>query len=235
MLELGYAMQSIGSSRIVSVMNEAFGKAKDGLPFDLAHRRWPIRYILSTDTSPEIRKKVREELVSDLVSAIRNIVENEEDISLQAYKRQALSELTSLPHTHWKNAYMALYPGNFINTGYSGGDVWDLFINVPQHEYSEAEWKKYLPLFHQIIDQMCDRLERLMILHSSVLPTSVKVAITSATGNLRMQRALYMAMPKINNEHGGGGDLLGFDMRFKDVSKTLSAFIRTVDSARKSL
>jgi hypothetical protein len=42
-------------------------------------------------------------------------------------------------------------------------------------------------------------------------------------------------MPKINNEHGGGGDLLGFDMRFKDVSMTLSAFIRTVDSARKSL
>lgn len=35
MLELGYAMQSIGSSRIISVMNEAFGKAEDGLPFDL--------------------------------------------------------------------------------------------------------------------------------------------------------------------------------------------------------
>ena len=76
LLELGYAMKSIGSTRIVSVMNEAFGKAEGGLPFDLAHRRWPIRYTLPVGASPETKKKVREDFVTTLISAIRTILES---------------------------------------------------------------------------------------------------------------------------------------------------------------
>jgi hypothetical protein len=86
MLELGYAMQSIGSSCIISVMNEAFGKAADGLPFDLAHRRWPIRYTLNKETSPETKQEERKRFIEHLISAIRDTVENKNDISQRTYE-----------------------------------------------------------------------------------------------------------------------------------------------------
>ena len=35
LLELGYAMKSIGSKRVIAIMNEDYGTAKEGLPFDL--------------------------------------------------------------------------------------------------------------------------------------------------------------------------------------------------------
>jgi hypothetical protein len=104
--------------------------------------------------------------------------------------------LNFIPH-EWKNYYIALYPGNFRNIEYSGGDVWDLLINVPQHEYSEVEWKKYVPLFGRGISRVSDRLERSMLLHSSVLPTSIKVSVTSTIGRLEMEQTVYMAIPNV--------------------------------------
>jgi len=43
LIEYGYAMGALSDQRIVGVFNEAFGAVAD-LPFDLQHRRWPIRY-----------------------------------------------------------------------------------------------------------------------------------------------------------------------------------------------
>lgn len=74
MIELGYAMKSLSTQRIITVMNERYGTAKDGLPFDLAHRRWPIRYSLSEDTSPEDKFEIKKKLISDLETAIKAVV-----------------------------------------------------------------------------------------------------------------------------------------------------------------
>ena len=71
LIELGYAMKSIGSERVIAVMNEEYGTASDGLPFDLQHRRWPIRYSLSINATPMIRKEQKRYLVSQLEEAIR--------------------------------------------------------------------------------------------------------------------------------------------------------------------
>ena len=38
LIELGYAMKSKRDERFIFVMNEAFGKAKEGLPFDLRYK-----------------------------------------------------------------------------------------------------------------------------------------------------------------------------------------------------
>ena len=73
LIELGYAMKSIGSGRIIAVMNEEHGAAADGLPFDLQHRRWPIRYSLSADEAQEIRKKQKAYLVTQFEEAIKAI------------------------------------------------------------------------------------------------------------------------------------------------------------------
>jgi len=55
MLEYGYALHALGNSKIIGVFNEVHGSSKD-LPFDLAHRRWPIKFNLPSDSDPEKKK-----------------------------------------------------------------------------------------------------------------------------------------------------------------------------------
>jgi hypothetical protein len=74
LLELGYAMKALGTEKIITVMNEHYGTSKEGLPFDLAHRRWPIRYNLSEGTSPEVKFEIKKKLISELETAIKAIV-----------------------------------------------------------------------------------------------------------------------------------------------------------------
>lgn len=70
MLELGYAVRSIGWNRIIMVMNEAFGVAKL-LPFDLVHRRWPVTYNLEHGQE---KANVREQLIGGLRDRIQLIL-----------------------------------------------------------------------------------------------------------------------------------------------------------------
>ena len=76
LIELGYAMKSVGSERIIAVMNEAYGAAAEGLPFDLAHRRWPIRYTLTEDEASDVRPRKKGDLVIQLEQAIRLILDS---------------------------------------------------------------------------------------------------------------------------------------------------------------
>ena len=73
LLEYGYALHARGHQRIIGVFNEAYGDPEN-LPFDLRHRRWPIRYRLHEDDSQELRKKQLSTLVPNLVYAIRSII-----------------------------------------------------------------------------------------------------------------------------------------------------------------
>ena len=74
LIELGYAMKAIGTGRIITVMNEAYGSAEEGLPFDLQHRRWPIRYFLPVNASLKIRKEQKTNLVSQFEIAISAVL-----------------------------------------------------------------------------------------------------------------------------------------------------------------
>lgn len=76
LIELGYALSSIGDSRIVCVMNEAYGSAS-GLPFDLSHKRWPIRYSLSESDArdAEAIRRSKNEIVEQLATAIGTVME----------------------------------------------------------------------------------------------------------------------------------------------------------------
>lgn len=72
LIEYGWALKSLGHKRVISVMNEAYGIASsDSLPFDLAHVRWPTRFTLDEKTSSEEKKKIKQQLVSSLKTAIR--------------------------------------------------------------------------------------------------------------------------------------------------------------------
>jgi hypothetical protein len=75
LIEYGYALKTLGAERIISVMNEAFGSAENSLPFDLKHRRFPIRYNLKEEASEEERKKEKENLISNLENALKTTIE----------------------------------------------------------------------------------------------------------------------------------------------------------------
>ncbi len=74
-IELGYALKSIGPERYIAVMNTNYG-GPDGLPFDLQHRRWPIRYCLSPEALTDERNREKQELANALTGAIRSIIES---------------------------------------------------------------------------------------------------------------------------------------------------------------
>lgn len=76
LIELGYAAAVLGWERIISVMNEAYGEA-DLLPFDLQHRRWPIRYKLyNNGSTTENLREIRQNLSSQIEYAIRSAIQS---------------------------------------------------------------------------------------------------------------------------------------------------------------
>lgn len=64
-IELGFALRAHGDDVLLKVMNTAFGGPED-LPFDLQHRRWPVRYHLPPGSDKATREKVLKELTGEL-------------------------------------------------------------------------------------------------------------------------------------------------------------------------
>ena len=72
LVEHGYALSRRTFSRVISVMNTAYGDCDEAtLPFDLRHMRWPITYKLSTGNPKEPVKKA---FVKELTLALRSIL-----------------------------------------------------------------------------------------------------------------------------------------------------------------
>lgn len=74
LIEHGWALKSLGSRRVLSVMNTALGDPEQHkLPFDLRHVRRPILYACPPDARPEDRARAREELTGHLTQALKAI------------------------------------------------------------------------------------------------------------------------------------------------------------------
>jgi hypothetical protein len=69
-IELGYAMAKHTSSRILMVLNTAFG-TRDDLPFDIRHKAGPIMYNLAAAAGQAEIRAARAKLAHDLVEALR--------------------------------------------------------------------------------------------------------------------------------------------------------------------
>ena len=72
LLELGYAIKTIGWERTILILNNAHGKAKE-LPFDMLQHRWPIEYRVTPET--KVRDKKWDNLEGVLSDAIRDCEE----------------------------------------------------------------------------------------------------------------------------------------------------------------
>lgn len=73
-IELGYAARALTFDRIVCVFNRHYGKP-DRLPFDLAHRRFPVEYTLAPDASSSERERALQVLTHALTQQLRTIVD----------------------------------------------------------------------------------------------------------------------------------------------------------------
>lgn len=74
LIEYGYALATLGDRKIIAVMNEAMGSPQN-LPFDIQHKRWPIRYELAPDASDVNRENAQAGLVRDLCGALKQVLE----------------------------------------------------------------------------------------------------------------------------------------------------------------
>ncbi|HEY6845182.1 MAG TPA: hypothetical protein VI320_03100 [Terracidiphilus sp.] len=77
MVEYGYALRALGENRVLSVMNEAYGApSKENMPFDLAHKRFPITYKLSADAASGDRNEEVAKLAKILERALRAVLDH---------------------------------------------------------------------------------------------------------------------------------------------------------------
>ena len=75
LIEYGYALHALDDRRIIGVFNRAFGEPDD-LPFDIRHRRWPIRYRADAEQRSDRARlgEVRRALASELARAIKSVI-----------------------------------------------------------------------------------------------------------------------------------------------------------------
>ena len=70
LLELGYAVRTIGWERTILVLNNAYEKAEN-LPFDLLQHRWPIEYRVTSETKANEKRLESLSLNEALSSALK--------------------------------------------------------------------------------------------------------------------------------------------------------------------
>ena len=79
LIEYGWALNSLTHSRIVPVMNTAYGEpVADAMPFNMRHLRNPITYCCPDDLDDGARKQVRDALAEKLETAIRAVLNSDE-------------------------------------------------------------------------------------------------------------------------------------------------------------
>ena len=83
MVELGWSLNKPGDGRQIYVLNTANGWKVEQLPFDIRHRR-VLTYTLSDLADTKTRERVKKEMVKDLTSAIKAILNEHLDEKAQA-------------------------------------------------------------------------------------------------------------------------------------------------------
>ncbi|WP_447963332.1 hypothetical protein [Nitrospira sp. Ecomares 2.1] len=75
LIEYGWALRSLGHSRIIPIMNTAYGNlTQENLPFNMRHLRHPLTYHLSNKAELDEKIRVRAALVKQFVQAITLIL-----------------------------------------------------------------------------------------------------------------------------------------------------------------
>ncbi|NOJ14026.1 hypothetical protein [Vibrio splendidus] len=111
LIELGYAMHALGSGRIINIMNTAFGEPEGKIPFDLAHKRWPITYNLSSGNLSE-KPQIKRDLITLLVHAIKPFA-----IQLKVTKPDFKNNVEKIKHSEEFRKQLGGYVQSINNEG----------------------------------------------------------------------------------------------------------------------
>lgn len=77
LIELGYAFGKLGEEKIIQIMDEAAGRPQD-LPFDLMHRRWPVRF-----SSKNSKKEEGDALTKNLFGILKNYAQQKKNATAE--------------------------------------------------------------------------------------------------------------------------------------------------------
>jgi hypothetical protein len=152
-------------------------------------------------------------------------------------RREYASEVfleASLDCHSWKVFYMALYsvktpPGrNFI-------DIWDLLIEITDHNYSPKLYQYFEPLFNIGLEDVKRRFDRLVQLYPDILPYDFRTVLLRAYRQLDTERRGYSYLPKILDNLTQKQQDGFFNVRFRSVLKILRDVDRDADTRRKAI
>jgi hypothetical protein len=122
-IELGYAIGVHGDGVLLKVMNSHYGPVEH-LPFDLRHRRWPLRFALSPNATGAERQTVFAKLVSEL----REIIALYVQASRPPLELFTPTASTMNPATYWQASDILIQMGDSL----SGDDAVPLGLRSDQ-------------------------------------------------------------------------------------------------------
>lgn len=135
LLELGYAIEAAGPERTIKVMNEHYGAAKAGLPFDMAHKRFPLCYTLAPDAGKAEKAKIRKQVAREFADIISGMLRETGPKALQKLEFQGVEPA-------WKSS-------SFISDGLLGRDARSAF----RDELTDVRWDNGPQWFLRVIPQ----------------------------------------------------------------------------------
>ncbi len=136
LVEYGWALKSLTHSRILPVMNTAFGKpTSEAMPFDMIHLRRPTLYDCPIGASEDIRRQQREALAKELEEKLLAIFKGDD------FKRSRPAELILPPFVR---QLPMDGPGRFRSQGEPLGIVERSFEEIKLSD-GPAMWLRLMP------------------------------------------------------------------------------------------
>ena len=156
---------------------------------------------------------------------------------LLEYKSEVFLEFSLNCHA-WKIQYMMLYPGSFRDVkGDAFVDVWDMMMEMGQHRFSDAEWKRYLPLFVDGIRRLFADFDRTLTLYPGVLPIEFKTMLVRTRRRLDTTQRVYTYLPSLVSQIASEtmrADLL-FKQQFTEAIQAIRDISREADRLREEI
>ena len=131
---------------------------------------------------------------------------------------------------------MAQYPGHFREGTFDRTrdyeDIWEMFLDVARHPYSQDSWREYLALFTDGIREVVEALERIVMMYGGELPPAMKLTILQANSQLQVESGVYKILPKLIAELDPDGADDMFLERFRSTLRVLANVARLADSLK---
>ncbi|HLG13179.1 MAG TPA: hypothetical protein VJH03_01480 [Blastocatellia bacterium] len=126
LIEYGWALKALTHSRIVPVMNCAYGEPTvETLPFDMRHLRHPITYRMTEEVGGDQRASIKAALAKKLADAIRLVLES--------------APVTNEPPDEFmfEETQSTTVPSTFLNPGEALGVIesFEQEVRIPDNEH----------------------------------------------------------------------------------------------------